>query len=914
MKRLLAAEPGAVGIHAKGKAVELALRTRFAVFPAEIAREIDARPLCPNGDRAVGQRLEPDGQVDSLAQPQPVQRTFEKPAPGDVEAAPAGQFETGAGSGNGRRFEHALRSHAEPALDPGGLARLLFPAQLLQSDLAGLQAGLDDILSRVVPVFRTDDIDLDGAAHDRGKVDAKALPRALIEGRSQRKDGLHGLAAGEPPLKVEHRRPAVERAAAGSADALLVDLQGDPRPFQVCHERGNGQVGVHDLPFRFDCNVVQRQRLEERQPHTEAKCGVAPCPRGCYPEIGGIAERLAVQHFQNLRQRPLEAQIRCQPGNRFRAIQPEKFDLAGGDIDIAILAIRQCHHKGFRIEDRIAVDIAEGRKRIPVTRRHAGKRDAAVKLGRSEIEGGLDADSGIDDDAGLFDPTPAQIRQHPLTGAGRSDSRRPQKPEIVHRDAGRPGFQMDVPAGLQAFAAAAGFDAAPVQFESERFDQHLPGPQFGLDEGIPGLECDGVRFGTGHAHAARADGQPHVQDHRPEVRIERPRHRAGDRRVQNGRKIQTGRQQRRQQGARDILQMRKGGKGPILPGAAARQPCGAAERLHFDCLDLQLREPVDGAGAYRKPVHRNAALRIFRIDDGAAGPVQLRTDCDDGKVRVQMDGHSAAQRCGHMIEQRQQRMGAGDSPGPQSMQPRRKRRSAGLAGKRHGKADIRFRSAEAQGCSALGDRIAGDATEGQVEPGNAPFRTHYVVDDRQRRSADAEIREVGSGGSGPGGQQAAQVELLRLFILVCACDGKETDGAVGPAPHGRADAEQFHTARHEPAAQQVLDSETEFEPLRLDQRFALQSLQLSLGNPEAQQPFPAGPDDIDGLQFHPISGLGTGQGCFDMGCEQSEIYRPLGQAPNRDGSQSQNGNREGSKYPEDMPKPDPQHSAPLDPP
>ena len=127
-----------------------------------MAGKVDARRLCPNEDRAVGHGLNTNCQVRSLPHPQPVQRAFEKPVFGKVEAGAANKFQTGSGGGDGRYVERAFRSQPEFRLKPGGLARLLLPGQRLQPDPAGLKTGLDDIFGGAVPIIRANDVDLDG--------------------------------------------------------------------------------------------------------------------------------------------------------------------------------------------------------------------------------------------------------------------------------------------------------------------------------------------------------------------------------------------------------------------------------------------------------------------------------------------------------------------------------------------------------------------------------------------------------------------------------------------------------------------------------------------------------------------------------------------------------------------------------
>ena len=257
-------------------------------------------------------------------------------------------------------------------------------------------------------------------------------------------------------------------------------------------------------------------------------------------------------------------------------------------------------------------------------------------------------------------------------------------------------------------------------------------------------------------------------------------------------------------------------------------------------------------------------------------PWQVRFERNDGKVRAQMDGDAAAQRCGHVAEQRQQRMGSGDDPGPQSVQPGRKRRPARFPGKRYGEPDIRLGFAKAQGRGPLCNRAAGAVAEGQIEPGHAPFRVHDVIDDHERRIAHAETRKTDPGARGLCGQQAAQVELLRLFALRCAPNGNKPDRAVNPAPHGGPDTEKFDLLRHDPAAQQLARAQDELQPLRLQQQPAFAIHEPRLGDPEAQQPVPAGPGGFDRLQFHPVAVTRAGEGRLDMRREQGKIYRPLG--------------------------------------
>ena len=104
-----------------------------------------------------------------------------------------------------------------------------------------------------------------------------------------------------------------------------------------------------------------------------------------------------------------------------------------------------------------------------------------------------------------------------------------------------------------------------------------------------------------------------------------------------------------------------------------------AQRLDFNRLDLEPRETVDGAGLYDEPVHRNAAPGILRVGDGPARSAQVRFERRDSVVRRKMDGDAAAERCGQVAEQCQQRMESGNVLRAQSVQPGGKRWPAGVS-------------------------------------------------------------------------------------------------------------------------------------------------------------------------------------------------------------------------------------------
>ena len=210
MQRRLSPEPGAVRIQADVETVEASLPVGLAVRAVQEGRKIDTRSFGPDRDRAVGQRLDMDGEIGSLAQPQPVQRAFEEPGVGDIETGPAGKFQTRPGSGDRRRFEQSVRPGAKACLQPGGLAGGFRPAQTLQLNFAGSKARLHLDFGCVVPVLRCGQVDLDGAAHIGGEPEAETRLPLFIEGRAQPVNGFDRAVARKPLLDVECRRLPAE--------------------------------------------------------------------------------------------------------------------------------------------------------------------------------------------------------------------------------------------------------------------------------------------------------------------------------------------------------------------------------------------------------------------------------------------------------------------------------------------------------------------------------------------------------------------------------------------------------------------------------------------------------------------------------------------------------------------------------
>ena len=687
---------------------------------------------------------------------------------------------------------------------------------------------------------------------------------------------------------------------------LLVRLYADPGVFEVHPERGDRQARIDGLSFRFQRDIVEGQRGKQRQADPKAERRIAAEPRGFHSEIAGVSERLAVQNFQNLAERSLETDIRRQSGRRLLAVQPQKVHRCARNRDVPVFAAGQCQPERPRVEDRLAVNVLERRKRMPVARRDPGKGQAAVYCRGPGHEVGLGVQFGTGNDPGLVHQALAQVRKHPLAGAGGSDIRGPKEPKIVHRNRGGLALQMHAPSGFAALAAASGLDAAAAQLQLHRLDQYLPGQEIRLNERAAALQGDGFRLRTGDMQAAGAERQSKVQGPGPEVGIERPCHGARNGCVQCRRCGKARRQQRRQQGGRHVLQMREGRNRLLLPRAPAGQARGMAERLDFDCLDLKPRQTVDGASLYDEPVHRNAAPGILRIGEGPAGALQVRFERHDGVIRRKMDGDAAAQRRGQVAEPCQQRMESGDVLGAQSVQPGGKRRPAGVSRWRQREPDIRFRLSEAQGRRTFRDRLLAVAAKGKVEPGHAPFHSHDVIDDREHRPAHAKARKAGSAARRACGKQSAEVDFLGSAFRFRVRRGQEADRTVGPPAHRGADAEQFHFPRHDPASQDIACAQGKFQPLRLHQRPALQGHEPRIRNLEAQQPAPVGPCDLDRLHFHPVAGFGTGKRRLDARRQQGEVHRPLGQPPDRESRQRRNEDREDRQYPQDMPRPYPQ--------